>query len=61
MSDDEKLAERLARAEIGDNHWLQHDSWVVRSIKLHAVKDWLKRIETIRRAGLEIVERDDGR
>ena len=58
---DERLAERLARAEIGDSHWLQHDSWVLRSIELHAVKNWLERIETIRRAGLELVEREDGR
>lgn len=54
---DEKLAERLARAEIGEDHWPRHSVWFLR----YVVNGWLKQIKTIRRAGLELVEREDGR
>ena len=57
MSDDEKLAERIARAEIGHVRWL-HSSELARGV---VIDGWRKRIKTIRRAGLEIVEREDGR
>lgn len=57
MSDDEKMAERLARAEIGEDHWPRHSVWFLR----YVVNGWLKQIKTIRRAGLELVEREDRR
>lgn len=57
MSDDEKLAERLARAEIGENHWQKHSNW----FRGYVTQDWLERIGTIRRAGLALVEAEEGR
>lgn len=57
MSDDDNLAERIARAEIGENHWPRHSAWFRR----YVIDDWRKRIEMIRRARFDIVEREDGR
>ena len=54
---DERLAERLARTEIGEDHWPRHSALFRR----YVVSGWLKQIKAIRRAGLEIVEREDGR
>lgn len=57
MSDDENLAERIARAAIGERCWRRAGDWARR----YVIDDWRKRIEMIRRAGLDIVEREDGR
>ena len=57
MTDDEKLAERIARAQHGKNHWREATDWQRRRV----IENWLDRIEVIRHAGLEIVEREDGR
>ena len=57
MTADERLAERLARTEIGEDHWPRHSVLFRR----YVVNVWLKQIKTIRRAGLELVEREDGR
>ena len=57
MSDDEKLAERIARADVSQVRWFQGGE-LARGI---VIEGWLERIKTIRRAGLEIVEREDGR
>lgn len=57
MSDDEKLAERLAWAEIGEDRWREASDW----FRWYVVKNWLAKIKAIRSAGLELVEREDGR
>lgn len=57
MSDDKKLAERLARADAGEDHWRRAS----KLSRKYRAEHWRDRIETIRRAGLELVEREDGR
>jgi hypothetical protein len=57
MSDDEKLAERIARAMHGDDTWR---SWPEKFRRVE-IQSWTGKIEKIRRAGLELVEREDGR
>lgn len=57
MSDDEKLAERIARAEISEDRWRGASDW----FRGYVTENWLERIEAIRRAGLELVEREEGR
>ena len=57
MTDTERLAERLARADAGEDFWPR----VTDHYRAHAAAMWLDKINTIRRAGLEIVEAADGR
>lgn len=57
MTDIERLAERLARADAGEDFWPR----VTDHYRAHAAAMWVDRINTIRRAGLEIVEAADGR
>lgn len=57
MIADEKLAERIARAMHGDDTWR---SWPEKFRRVE-IQSWTGKIEKIRRAGLEIVEREDGR
>lgn len=57
MSDDEKLAERIARAQIGKISWLQTSDSFRRDVCLI----WREQIKTIRAAGLAVVEAEDGR
>lgn len=57
MSDDEKLAERVARAMHGEDTWR---SWPDRFRRVE-IESWAGKIEKIRRAGLEIVEGEEGR
>jgi hypothetical protein len=51
------LAERIARAQTGENHWRAANEQFRRSVALI----WIEQVKTIRRAGLELVEREDGR
>lgn len=53
---DKKLAERLAREEIG----VVWDTLSCR-IRKNIVCEWRFKISTIRRAGLTLVEAEDGR
>lgn len=53
---DEQLAERVARADYGDG-WNDLDE----RARATRVEIWRGMIEAIRTAGLEIVEREDGR
>jgi hypothetical protein len=54
---DALLAERIARAQTGENHWRAANEQFRRSVALI----WIEQVKTIRRAGLELVEREDGR
>lgn len=54
---DEQLAERLARADAGDEFWVR----VTDHYRAHATAVWRDKLDTIRRAGLALVEADDGR
>lgn len=53
---DQQLAERVARADYGDG-WGDLDE----RTRAMRVEIWRGMIETIRAAGLEIVEAEDGR
>lgn len=53
---DEKLAERIARSDYGDD-WGDLDP----RLKAVRIDIWSGLIEEIRRAGLELVEREEGR
>jgi hypothetical protein len=57
MSSDEQLAERLARADAGEESWAR----VTDHCRAHAAAVWRDKLSTIRRAGLALVEADDGR
>ena len=48
------LAERIARSQTGENRW-RHTDVLMRGI---IINGWRERIETIRDAGLELVERE---
>lgn len=52
---DKKLAERLARVQFGGNSWRASNEQFRLSVELI----WIEHIKTIRRAGLELVERED--
>ncbi len=54
---DEQLAERLARADAGEEFWTR----VTEDYRAHATAVWRDKIGTIRRAGLALVEAEDGR
>jgi len=54
---DEKLAERVAQALHGEDTWR---SWPDRFRQVE-IESWIGKIEKIRHAGLELVEREDGR
>lgn len=56
MRDDEQMAERVARSEFGDE-WGDLDP----RLKAVRIDIWSGLIEEIRRAGLEIVEAEEGR
>lgn len=56
-SSDEQLAERLARADAGEEFWAR----VTDLYRAHAAAVWRDKIGTIRRAGLALVEAEDGR
>lgn len=56
-SDDKKLAERIARVQFGGNSWRATSE----QFRLSVALIWIEHIKTIRRAGLELVEREDGR
>jgi hypothetical protein len=57
VMDDDALAERLARADVGERFWGN----VTLHFQRHAVERWKDTIRTIRLAGLSIVEAEDGR
>ena len=54
---DEQLAERLARADAGEEFWVR----VTDHYRAHAAAVWRDKLSTIRRAGLALVEAEDGR
>ena len=54
---DEQLAERLARADAGEEFWAR----VADHYRAHAAAVWRDKLFTIRRAGLALVEAEDGR
>ena len=51
------LAARLARADVGDAQWRR----ITPQFRHHATARWEDTLETIRRAGLAVVEAEDGR
>lgn len=51
------LAERIARVQFGGNSWRATSE----QFRLSVALIWIEHIKTIRRAGLELVEREDGR
>jgi hypothetical protein len=53
----EHLAARLARVDAGDDQWQR----ITPQFRLHAIERWRDTLETIRRAGLVVVEMEDGR
>lgn len=53
---DEQLAERLARSDWGDG-WND----LTKRTRAMRIEIWIRLIEAIRAAGLEIVEAEDGR
>lgn len=53
----DKLAERLARAEAGEDFWPR----LTDRYRAHATAVWRNKLDTIRRAGLALVEAEDGR
>ncbi len=55
--DDDALAERLARSDVGER-FLDN---VTPHFKRHAIERWKDTIRTIRLAGLAVVEAEDGR
>lgn len=59
MSGDDldKLAERLARADAGEDFWPR----VTDHYRAHATAVWRDKLDTIRRAGLALVEAEEGR
>ena len=56
MSDEERMAEKLAAKDFGDT-WASAPE-IVRRIR---IKGWLDLIDNINRAGYRIVEAEDGR
>lgn len=57
MTSDEQLAERLARADVGEEFWVR----VTDHYRAHAAAVWRDKLSTIRRAGLSLVEAENGR
>jgi hypothetical protein len=57
VMDDDALAERLARSDVGER-FLDN---VTPHFKRHAIERWKDTIRTIRLAGLAVVEAEDGR
>ena len=57
MKDSDTLAARLARADAGDAFF----NATTPTFQRHLIARWEDTLETIRRAGLEVVEADDGR
>jgi adenine-specific DNA methylase len=56
-TDTHTLAARLARADVGEEFWGR----VTEHFRHHATERWKDTLETVRRAGLAIVEAEDGR
>jgi hypothetical protein len=56
-TDTHTLAARLARADVGEEFWGR----VTPHFRHHAIERWKDTLETVRRAGLAIVEAEDGR
>jgi hypothetical protein len=56
-TDTTTLAARLARADVGEAFWER----VTPHFRHHAIERWKDTLETVRRAGLAVVEAEDGR
>jgi hypothetical protein len=56
-TDTTTLAARLAREDVGEEFWGR----VTPHFQRHAIERWKDSLETVRRAGLAVVEAEDGR
>ncbi len=56
-TDTHTLAARLARADVGEEFWAR----VTPHFQRHAIERWKDSLETVRRAGLAVVEAEEGR